>query len=575
MAYQWKLADGELPKIEAGEFNLSPLAIKLLSARGIVEPEEIREFLEPSYGRDVHDPYQFKSMKTVVDRIFLAINRQENIALYGDYDADGVCSAAVLATSLQALGGKIAEVYLPHREKEGYGLNIPAIEYLAKRGATLLITLDCGTTNINEILHARELGLEVIVIDHHHVPESLPGTLAILNPKMPDETYPFKYLASVGMSFKVVQALLIKKRQDSPDEFKKWQTFEKWLLDLVAIATVTDLVPLRGENRTLLKYGLVVLNQTPRPGLRALVRAMGGEFGELTAREIGFQIGPRLNAAGRMDHANAAYSLLMCDEPKKAEGLALDLNKENQKRQKLTEEITSEAMQQLEGQLDNRVLVAEGSDWPIGLVGLVASRIMEKYNRPILVISRSKHGLSGSARSIPAFNIITALESMQELFIKFGGHAQACGFTLKSDEALTEMMKRLNELAGTQLTENDLAKVLNIDAALKLQDVQWETQDIIEKFAPFGMRNPNPIFLFPRVRAVGVGSVGANGQHLKLTLADDEGNLQPAIGFRLGAESANLHLGDMLDVVAEITVNKWNGNKTLQLQIIDFRSSVK
>lgn len=570
----WQLAKGGQKQVPASEDSLSPLAATLLANRDLSDAQTIESFLHPEYARDTHDPYLFTDMRKVVDRVFLAIEQGERLAIFGDYDADGVCSSVVLTVTLRELGGIIADVYLPHREKEGYGLNVVAVEQFARQGVTLLMTLDCGTTNTAEIVAAKKLGIDVIVIDHHHVPDELPGAFALLNPKMPSETYPFRYLASVGMAFKVSQALLQEQRRRAPQEIERLEAFEKWLLDLVAIATVTDLVPLVGENRTLLKYGLITLNKTRRVGLLSLIKEMGGKLGALDTQAIAFQIGPRINAAGRMNHANAAYALLTCEDDRESAVLAKSLNEENQRRQQRTEELTAEARSQVESQLHRRVLVAVGDGWPVGLVGLVASRLMETYHRPVLVIGRTDHGLTGSGRSIPTFNIIEALHRTPELFVKFGGHAQACGFTVKDDASLARLAEALNEFAEEVLTEEDLKPVLTIDAALLLRDVQWSTYETVQLFEPFGMNNPKPKFLFSRVQVVGLGTVGSANQHLKLTLSDEQGTIRQAIGFRIGEWETKLRLGDSIDVVAELAASEWNGNRELQLKIVDLRPAL-
>lgn len=557
---------------EAHHFH--PLERQLLANRGIVDDEAIREFLSPMYETDIHDPFLFRDMANVAKRIETAISKQESLALFGDYDADGVCSSVVLAKTLGILGAKVEDVYLPHREKEGYGLNETALRSFRSAGVTLVITLDCGTTNVAEILLAKELGMDVIVIDHHHVPESLPGAFALLNPKMPEEQYPFRYLASVGMAFKVSQALL--KRASDADESlrEKYQAFEKWLLDLVAIATVTDMVPLKGENRTLLKYGLTVLNRTSRVGLRELVKAMGAELGSLDAYDIGFGIGPRINAAGRMNHANAAFELLMCTDSETAVTLAKNLNQENVRRQASTEEIATAALTQLGETPAGDVLVAVGEGWPVGLVGLVASRVVERFGKPALILGKSDAGVTGSGRSIQGFDMIAALHTMPDLFLKFGGHAQACGFTLAPGVEADDVRKRLNAYAREHFAGEDVRPVLTIDATIRLKDIQRSTWEMIERFAPFGMENPRPKFLLPGVRVVGMGTVGATGQHLKLTVSDNEGTVRQAIGFRLGDRQSSLRLGDSIDIVTEVQLNRWNGSEEVQLKLIDLRLSL-
>jgi single-stranded-DNA-specific exonuclease len=575
MASVWQLSPDQKHKVDDGGANLPDLVRQLLGNRELFEATLVREFLEPDFERDIHDPYLFKDMRRVVDRIFAAIDKNEPVALYGDYDADGVCSATVLASTLRALGANLVEVYLPDREREGYGLNIPAIKFLAEAKVSLLMTLDCGTTNLDEIMAAKELGIDVIVIDHHHVPAELPGAYALLNPKMPNESYPYKWLASVGMAFKVSQALLRRRTELYPAEADRWQAFEKWLLDLVAIATVTDLVPLQGENRTLLKFGLRVINKTQRPGLRALIKVMGGELGQIDAGTLGWQIGPRINAAGRMNHANSAFALLSCEDVGKADELAAQLNQENVARQKITEKITAEAVAQLEQQSNNYVLAALGQDWPIGIVGLVASRLVEKYKKPVIVASHTPFGVAGSGRSIPTLNMIEALHALPNMFTKFGGHSQACGFTLKDDVNFSAFAEKLNVLAKQKLQPGDFDKILKIEATLHLADVNWSSWEMICQLEPFGMNNPTPVFLIPSVKVVGAGKIGAEGQHLKLTVADDQGTVRPAIGWRHGNTWPELELGMTIDLVAELGVNSWNNRRDLQLKIVDLRPAVK
>lgn len=569
----WRLAEAAKTAV-LPETPLPNLAAILLGKRGITTAEAIEEFLYPDYRLHLHDPFLFKDMLKVTERIFQAIKTNESIVIYADYDADGVCSAALLTSTIRALGGNIAEVYMPHREKEGYGLNPAAVSHFIEKRANLIVTLDCGTTNTAEILMASQASIDVIVIDHHHVPEKSPGAFAILNPKMPGESYPFLHLASVGMAFKTAQALLKKYIDSHEEERLKWETFEKWLLDLAAIATVTDLVPLVGENRTLVKYGLLTLNKTQRPGLRALIESMGAKLGLLDTYNIAYQIGPRLNAAGRMNHASAAYELLMCEEPTKSSELAASLESGNRERQQLTERITAEAREQVGKRVSDRVLVAVGEGWPVGVVGLVASRLLEEYHRPILVVGRTPKGLSGSGRSISAFNIIAALHQYSELFHKFGGHAQACGFTLKNAESLERLRDALNELAGQTLSDDDLLPVLTIDAPLLLKDVQENLGELLKLLEPFGMGNPRPKFIFSGLQLVGMANVGINGQHLKLTLSDESGTIRQAIGFNQSLAHQSLRLGDHLDVVAEVTANEWNGRREWQLKILDLRTAL-
>ena len=570
----WKVLEPEQRPVLNRSLPFPQLAATLLANRAIIEPSAVEEYLNPDYAKHLHDPYLFQDMRRVVDRIFIAMAAKQPVVVYGDYDADGVCSSALMALTLQELGANVLEVYLPHRETEGYGLNRAAVERFIGLGVNLLITLDCGTTNRDEVQLATEGGIDVIVIDHHHVPDGTLGAFALLNPKHPQETYPWPTLSSVGLAFKTAQALFQERIVRHPEEASRWSTFEKWLLDSVAIATVTDLVPLQGENRTLLKYGLVVLNKTKRVGLRALVEIMGGTLGKLDAYSIGFQIGPRLNAAGRMNDASAALELMMCTDEDRARTLAQALEDENRNRQAMTERMATEARQQAEQYLSDRVLVVVGDNWSVGLVGLGASRLLEQFHRPVLVGSRTARGIVGSGRSISAFNIIESLHTMPDLFVKFGGHAQACGFTLKNEAAISELRARLNILAHQKLKDDDLLPVLTIDESLMLKDVQGELLELIRLFEPFGMGNPKPKFLFNAVKAVSASRVGIKGQHLRLTLSDGEGTVRQAIGFNHGQRGDAIELGSLLDVVAEVVANEWHGRVEAQLKVLDFRPAV-
>ncbi|MBI4122536.1 MAG: single-stranded-DNA-specific exonuclease RecJ [Parcubacteria group bacterium] len=557
----WNIKTGvhvaELPGVH-------PVVLQLLANRGIVERDAIQAFLNPQYEHS-HDPFLFRDMEKFVSRIREAVKAGETVYVYGDYDADGVCSSVQIVETLKRLGVKHAEAYIPHREKEGYGLNAAAIDYIAGEGATLIITVDCGTGNVHEVAHARAKGIDVVILDHHEEPAELPrDTAAFLNPHLSGETYPFKNLAAAGVAFKAVQAL--------------WKSFnlpegqEKWFLDLVAIATVTDMMPLVGENRALVTYGLKVLNKTRRSGLLALIAAAKKTPGELGVYEIGFMLGPRLNAAGRLDHASTAYELLETQDARTARDLAELLNATNSERQSETERLLAEALLQVKPQLSERkVLVAVGDNWPVGVVGLVSGRITELYHRPSLVISRSGEKLVGSGRSIPGFNITEALAEGAEHLAKFGGHEGACGFTLHSEEALAPFGATMNAVAERILSDEDLVKTLTLDAELSFDAVDFTLAAELERLAPFGMGNPRPKFSSFGARIKNLFLVGSDGAHMKLML-EQNGVTHEAIGFRMGAEwHGVLNPGDMIDVAYEVEVNTWNGKKSVQLKLIDIK----
>lgn len=565
--------------------EINPVVLRLLYNREIRTQEAIDEFLNPDYGQDVHDPFLLRDMERAVMRIIKAIEKKEKIMVHGDYDADGVTSAALVVTLLEALGAEI-DVYLPHREKEGYGLNPKTVKELSKQKVNLIITTDCGISNKNEINLAKKLGMDVIITDHHHPPEELPDCL-IINPKVLGEKYPFTELAGVGVAFKLAQALL--KRLPAADIAPG---FEKWLLDLVAIGTITDCSPLIGENRTLVKYGLIVLNKTRRVGLRKIVKEAGlvDEEAErllkrmdLDTYNIGFHIGPRLNAAGRINHANQAYDLLMTASEEEAGKMATGLEKTNKDRQKITEQIVKAVEEQIQDHTEDKVLFGVGDDWSIGIVGLVAGKIAERYNRPTLVITHNEGELAGSGRSIPDFNIIEALEKLKKYLSRFGGHSQACGFTLKKDIDLEEFKSELKKIAEEELNGKDLTPIFPIDAGISFKDINWEMFRELEKFEPFGEGNPYPIFLIEKAMVEEIRAVGKENHHLKMKLSGSTNGskkILDAIGFCFGKTTNGnpdwcqlIKPGDYIDLVCEINKNEWNGSQELQLKILDLRKA--
>ncbi|MFH1187396.1 MAG: single-stranded-DNA-specific exonuclease RecJ [bacterium] len=646
MNKKWKVANLITEDFKNCFPQLNALVLQLLFNRGLKTQKEIDEFLNPDYSSDLYDPFLFEDMEKAVAQIFKAIKNNENIVVFGDYDADGVTGSVVLIKALEFLGAKNVRVFIPHREKEGYGLNKNSVNELHKGGCNLMITTDCGISNFEEVKFAKELGMDVIVTDHHHAPKELPNAIAIINPKVPGSKYPFDQLAGVGVAFKMVQALLIGTLPLTPlcrhtplplsrgetttnpppppsapiggggpsagggdvetfhptipsaggyvgaqsneiflaEYSKKKEAFEKWLLDLVAIGTITDCCPLVGENRTLVKYGLVVLNKTRRVGLRRLIEDAGFDFSgkrHLTTYNIGFQIGPRINAAGRIDHATSAFELLIEDDLENAAKLSANLNQTNKQRQLETENIFKEAKKQAMDQKDDDLIITCGKGWMIGVVGLVASKLVQEFNRPALVMGESEDGvITGSARSIPQFNMIEALEKIPEFLVRFGGHSQAAGFTLKNKESLEEFQARLKKMAKEKLSGIDLSPVLEIDAETKLADINWELFENIEKLEPFGEANCEPLFLIKEVEVVEIRGVGQDEKHLRLRVK--QGNkFFTVIGFSFGNTNngtenwgKKLNIGDVVDLVAYVSVNEWNGNRELQLKLEDIAISI-
>ncbi|MFH1171483.1 MAG: single-stranded-DNA-specific exonuclease RecJ [bacterium] len=553
--------------------DLPPLLVRLLANRSITTPDDVRGFLAASYDEHLHDPLLFRDMQKVVDRIVRAMDSGERIQLYGDYDVDGVSALAILFTTFRALGYDRVDVYIPDRYKEGYGLNSTAIKGFAGK-ATLLIACDCGTSNGEEVAEANALGIDVVVVDHHQEPPTLPPAFAFLNSSFAAEPYPFKKLCSSGIALKLAIALLRTLRYGADRLPKPLPSgWEKWLLDFVALATVADMMPLIGENRVLVKHGLHVLHKSRRVGLRALSEVMGTPLERVTTATIGFQIAPRLNAAGRLKHARAAFTLLTTEDANVARTVAAELNGINQERQRLTETVFREALDQAREQTSRTLIVACSSGWSSGIIGLVAGKLKEQYHRPTLVIGEESGTLVGSGRSVQGFDITKALVEASSFLAKFGGHAMACGFTLASAESVEGFLDVMNNAADRDLQERDLTPEIVIDGELPLEDVTWDLVDLLGKLEPFGIGVPEPIFATQRLRVFLAERVGRDGKHLRLSFADDGGRRGKAIGFGYGDWAERLSAGDRLDLAYRVGAHEWNGIRDLQMTVVDLRPS--
>ncbi|MCX6744758.1 MAG: single-stranded-DNA-specific exonuclease RecJ [Candidatus Parcubacteria bacterium] len=573
MLKKWVLKEPVGLELKKSFPEIPGVILQLLFNRDLVTQKQIDAFLTPDYGQDVLDPFLFPDMDKAVARIYQAVANKEKIAIHGDYDADGVTSSVVVANILQKMGADF-EVYIPHREKEGYGLFLKTIKYFVKQKVKLIITVDCAISNFNEIIFANQKGIDVIVTDHHAEPKKLPPAYAIINPKVKACNYPFYELAGVGVAYKLAQAIVARdKRGIFPSGY------EKWLLDLVAIGTVTDVMPLLGENRTLVKYGLIVLNKTKRIGLKLLAQKAGiwpvTETELMNSENIGYVLGPRLNAAGRMEHANGAYELLKTEDQAEAEILADNLENNNKKRQSVTEKIMKEIKGEIQDIDRQYLILAEGNNWPLGIIGLAAGKIKDEYNRPILIITKTLTKIAGSGRSIPEFNMIAALEQVADCFKIYGGHPGAAGFTMKSRKYIADFKKRIMQIAEDQLKGQDLSPKLEIEGELNLGDLTWELFEQIEKFEPFGMGNPKPIFLVKNLKVENVRTVGNDNKHLKLFLKHD--NMVKsfeAIGFGMGGMISEIKHEDLIEVICEINLNEFNGARKLELRLVDVKKVI-
>jgi single-stranded-DNA-specific exonuclease len=538
--------------------GLPPLIAQLLHNRGITTPSQVEPFFEADRSLSF-DPFLLPDMELATGRIYRAILGAEKIAIYGDFDADGITATALLVHGLSSLTPNIVP-YIPHRINEGHGLKIPALESLRKDGVSLVITVDCGVTGAMPVKRAQRLGMDIIVTDHHTPSTELPPALAVVNPKLPGSSYPFIELAGVGVAYKLLQAVLNGLGRESLLEE---------VTDLVALGTVADMTPLLGENRYLVKEGLQRMNATLRLGLKELLTCAGMPSGSLGAENITWTIAPRINTASRLDHALPSYELLTTDSLKRAQELAQWLERKNGERQQMTTRATNKAREQVLKDGLMPLLMVGDADYPAGISGLVASRLTDEFYRPAVVIREGNRVSNGSCRSIPEFNIIEALTQCRDLFLEFGGHAGAAGFVMLSHN-LAHLRERLNKLADTQLAGVDLRPRINIDAEILLRDLTGNTYNYIQKLAPFGQGNPVPTLVSRRVNVVNCRTMGTTGEHLRLRL-EQNGSVWDAVAFGCGENLPEMK--SLLDIAYQVELDQWGGRSTLRLNIVDFAKS--
>lgn len=561
MQKRWLLPPTIAPQAERNLEAFQPILRQLLFNRGLDSADEAQAFLSGRTEIDT-DPFQLAGMQAVAERTALAIARNEPIAIYGDYDVDGVTATALLVQTLRSLQAQVRP-YIPNRFDEGYGLNTEALDALAAEGTRLVITVDCGIRSPDEALHARNIGLDLIISDHHHPADgALPPALAIVNPKQPGDSYPDKNLAGVGVAFKIAQALQAALGSGAnPDAG----------LDLVALGTVADLAPLIGENRALVRRGLAELRQTRRQGLYSLAQVASLNIRKTTSSQIGFVLGPRLNAAGRLRSATAALELLLTEDPMQAGLLSQELEAYNQERQAVTRETRTmaEALATAED-AKPALLFAAHENFNAGVVGLAASRLVETHYRPAVVAAVGAEETRGSCRSIPEFHITDALDQCADILIRHGGHAAAAGFTVRTGD-LPELASRLRKLAEAELGQQDLQPTLNADMEVPLAALNFELLRQLEQLEPTGQGNPEAVFISRAVKVRSSRKVGADGAHLKLTLQDQRGITTDAIGFRLGHLQPDL--SSRVDLAYTLEANEYNGRTTLQLNLKDVAAS--
>ena len=554
----------------AGLKEYPELLQQLLFHRGIKTQGGANVFLNPDYEKHIHDSFLMKDMSRAVERILSAIDSNEKIIIYSDYDADGIPGGVILHNFFKKIGFKNFENYIPHRHEEGYGLNHEAIEEFKGNGAKLLITVDCGTADNKEIKRAQEAGIDVIITDHHEPPAALPKALAILNPKREDDTYPYKFLCGSGVVFKLVQAILAKK------DFGLKPGMEKWLLDLVGLATLSDMVPLTGENRALAHYGLFVLRKSPRVGLMRLLRKLKIDQRYITEDDISFMIAPRINAASRMGYPRDAFNLLATDDETEADTLAEHLNSINNERKGIVATLVKEMKKTLRDRTQNggvrEVIVLGNPDWRPALLGLAANALIEEHGKPVFLWGREGgESIKGSCRSEGATNVVALMRAAEGLFLEFGGHTMSGGFTVAPEKIhfLEDgLLKAYELLAGKGFAE---AAPKWIDQRLSLDDVNWQNWNLIEKLAPFGIENPKPIFMFENVETRTIKQFGKERNHLEISFENKAGKLIRAIAFFADEKAFREPLGEGLKINLLATMEKsmFRDYPELRLRVID------
>ncbi len=554
---QWQLTP-ERPTPELDK-RVPRLVAQVLAARGVDTSEKLRLFLEPPH-RLPYNPLRLPGMELALPRLFSAVQRGERVGIFGDFDVDGVTGTAIIADGLGALGVPV-EPYLPHRVDEGHGLSDDAVGLLSEKGVGLIVTVDCGVTSVDEVARSKQLGMDVIITDHHTPSERVPQATAIINPRMPGSSYPYDGLCGAGLAFKLVQGIY--------DYLG--QPWNRDLLELAALGTIADLVPLVDENRYIVSQGLMELARTRRPGLRALCRRAGIQAQGFNTETVSYQLAPRLNAPGRMDHALASYQLLTTTSEAEAEALADQVEGLNQERRALTEQALAVALAevQLHSPVPPILLVDDPVITP-GVAGLVAGRLSEMFHRPAVVMSSvADQRVTASARSIPEFNLIEAFTACSDLFVRFGGHSQAAGFTLLR-ERVPELREELSAIAAAALSELPLAPITSIDADIGLAELGHEALEWLLALEPYGVGNPQPVFLTRGAQVTASQYVGRQGRHVKLRVR--QGREEWTALMFDQAEKWQDSISN-IDLVYSLLTDYWNGERQVNLRVLDFRPS--
>jgi single-stranded-DNA-specific exonuclease len=558
--------DSAVIKRLAGALGVSESLANLMVQRNITNPEEASTFFNPSL-EYIHDPFMMKDMNKAVDRLSTAIKRNEKILVYGDYDVDGTTAVALVYSFLKEQYSNV-EYYIPDRYKEGYGVSLMGIDFAYKNNCKLLITLDCGIKAIEKIRYASSKGIDVIVCDHHYPGEEIPKALAVLDPKQPGCSYPYKELSGCGVGFKLIHAY--SKIMGIP--FSDISHY----LDLVAVSIASDIVPITGENRILAYFGLKQLNESPRTGLKEIIKEAEVSRA-LTVEDVVFKIGPRINAAGRMESGSKVVELLISDDIALAAGISKEINNFNIERRSIDRVITSEAMRMIsedQRTLNAKTTVLYNPDWKKGVIGIVASRLIEIYYRPTVILTESNGFATGSARSVQGYDLYQAIESCSDLLESFGGHMYAAGLTLKK-ENIKPFIERFEQYVNSTITEDQLVPRVFIDTELRFSEINEDFFKVMSQFQPFGPENMSPVFVSRNVFDAGTGRmVGSSGEHLKLDLLQDNSTAAtvPAIAFNQADHFEYIKGGNPFDVCYSLEMNEFRGNRNLQLNVRDIKT---
>lgn len=562
MSKKWQIYQVNEKEIEElqEKYKMNKLLATILSNRGIVKEEQIEKFLKPKRN-DFYDPYGMPDMKITVDRIIKAIENQEKTIIYGDYDVDGITSVTVLKSFLEERGLNVG-VYIPNRLDEGYGLNKTAVEKIAQEGYTLMITVDCGISAIEEVKYASELGIETLITDHHEPGEKLPEALAVVDAKRKDNTCQCRNLAGVGVVFKLIQAISIKLGLEEKEYLK--------YLDIVCIGTISDIVPLTDENRVIVKLGLKLVQQTKNLGLRSILQATG--YNKIDSIAISFGVAPRINACGRMGHQEEALNLFLSKDINEVNELTQKLNAYNKERQEIEKNIFADAVEQINTNnlQEKNTIVLMGKNWHHGVIGIVSSKITEMYFKPSILLCEEGDIGKGSGRSIPGFDLYEALTKCQKSVDRFGGHAMAIGITIKKDK-LEELKNEFEEIAQENHIE-EIVPILKIDSQINLDEINKEMVESLKELEPFGEENKTPLFLFKNLKIDSIRAL-TEGKHLKLTVKENK-NIVNAIGFNIGELANEYKIGDKVDIVGNLEINSFNGVDNIQINIKDIMKSL-